>query len=187
MTVYSWQKVVHDCSHALLFTLPLNCSFVVSWTSYARKSKHSYAHTRSQYIQPHRWETSRMSGSRTRLQAAAEAGCSEGSTSCNKNNSEKIVSARNRHSSGALLSGFKGGVTWSSDTASSNMSRHVELTEGSAWLFECIILYPSSKMYSCFRLLPPFTTENMSCRWYIFHRTTHTSPYRRQIGKHIWR
>ena len=35
MTVYSWQKVVHDCSHALLFTLPLNCNFALSWTSYA--------------------------------------------------------------------------------------------------------------------------------------------------------
>ncbi len=34
---------------------------------------------------------------------------------------------------------------------------------------------------------PPFTTENMLRRWYIFHHTTRTSPDRRQIGKHIWR
>ena len=36
------------------------------------------------------------------------------------------------------------------------------------------------------KVLPPIT-ENMLCRWYIFHHTTHTSPYFRQIGKHIWR
>ena len=29
--------------------------------------------------------------------------------------------------------------------------------------------------------------ENMLCRPYTFHHTTHTSPHRRQIGKHICR
>ena len=37
------------------------------------------------------------------------------------------------------------------------------------------------------KFLPQFTPESMLWRWYIFHHTTHTSPYRRQIGKHIWR
>ena len=36
------------------------------------------------------------------------------------------------------------------------------------------------------KVLPPIT-DNMLCRWYTFHHTTHTSPYRREIGKHIWR
>jgi hypothetical protein len=52
-----------------------------------------------------------MSGSKTRLEAAAEAGSTEVQASCDKKNSEKIVSALNRHSWGAVLSGFKGGVT----------------------------------------------------------------------------
>jgi hypothetical protein len=52
-----------------------------------------------------------MSGSKTRLEAAAEAGCRQGEAHCDKKNSEKIVSARNQHSSGAVLSGFMGGVT----------------------------------------------------------------------------
>ena len=29
--------------------------------------------------------------------------------------------------------------------------------------------------------------ENMLCRPCTLHHTTHTSPYKRQIGKHIWR
>ena len=70
----------------------------------------SYAHTRSQYIQTHSLETSRMSGSRTRLEAAAEAGCRKGKARCDKTNSEKIVSARNHHSPGAVLSGVTGVV-----------------------------------------------------------------------------
>jgi hypothetical protein len=51
-----------------------------------------------------------MSGSRTRLEAAAEAGCRKGKARCDKKKLEKIVSARNHHSWGAVLSGFTGGV-----------------------------------------------------------------------------
>jgi hypothetical protein len=47
-----------------------------------------------------------MSGSRTPLETAAEAGCCKGKARCDKKNSEKIVSARNHHSSGAVLSGL---------------------------------------------------------------------------------
>ena len=46
-----------------------------------------------------------MSGSRTRLKEDAEAGCSKGKARCDKSNSEKIVSARNRFNQGAVLSG----------------------------------------------------------------------------------
>ena len=62
-----------------------------------------------------------MSGSRTPLETAAEAGCRKGKARCDKTNSEKIVSARNHHSWGAVLSEIKGGVTCSSETASSNI------------------------------------------------------------------
>jgi hypothetical protein len=47
--------------------------------------------------------------------------------------------------------------------------------------------------YHCYnttltRKVLPLFTENILCRCYIFHHTTHKSPYRRrQIGKHIWR
>jgi hypothetical protein len=51
-----------------------------------------------------------MSGSKTRLEAAAEAGYRGGEACCDKKNSEKIVSERNNHSWGAVVSGFTGGV-----------------------------------------------------------------------------
>ena len=75
------------------------------------------------------------------------------------------------------MSGFAAAVTLYSDTTSCIIPLNSCLRRG----YRCYNTTVARKV------LNPRLPENMLCRWYIFHHTTHTSPYRRQIGKHICR
>ena len=148
-----------------------------------------------------------MSGSRTRLQAAAEAGSIQGPIGCDKQNLSNNQYAQSPQL-GCRVFRFH---EWCNMIIWHRIKQYrvdrgkdclhaLLFTLQLQWHYYLTPHHTSSiiPLDSCLRrgcrwynttltrkVLPPIT-DNMLCRWYIFHHSTHTSPYFRQIGKHIW-